>query len=142
EDVPFRMPPAGDRDSDGDGVPDSGEDGNWNGIVDPGETDPDRRDTDGDGTPDGAELRLGTDPLDAASSFRAKMEFMAGGPRLVWPSAPGSFFTIRSSADLSDWSRVIVSGLPAAPAPADRTGYDVGPVTEGPRFFRVHLDGL
>lgn len=142
EDVPFRMPPAGDRDSDGDGVPDSGEDGNWNGIVDPGETDPDRRDTDGDGTPDGAELRLGTDPLDAASSFRAMMEFMAGGPRLVWPSAPGSFFTIRSSADLSDWSRVIVSGLPAAPAPADRTGYNVGPVTEGPRFFRVHLDGL
>ncbi len=44
-----------DRDSDHDGLVDSKEDKNGNGIVDPGETDPLNADTDGDGLPDGIE---------------------------------------------------------------------------------------
>jgi MYXO-CTERM domain-containing protein len=42
-------------DSDGDGVPDKFEDKNGNGVVDPGETDPNKADTDGDGLSDGLE---------------------------------------------------------------------------------------
>jgi hypothetical protein len=41
-------------DSDGDGLDDSVEDANGNGVVDPGETDPNDVDTDGDGLVDGA----------------------------------------------------------------------------------------
>jgi len=41
-------------DSDGDGLADSVEDANGNGVVDPGETDPNLVDTDGDGLVDGA----------------------------------------------------------------------------------------
>lgn len=43
-------------DSDGDWIPDSVEDANGNGIVDPGETDPNEKDTDGDGRDDEDEL--------------------------------------------------------------------------------------
>ena len=43
------------QDMDGDGLPDSVEDRNGNGIVDPGETDYLNPDTDGDGIPDGME---------------------------------------------------------------------------------------
>lgn len=46
-------------DSDGDGLPDGLEDRNANGRTDPGETDPRVGDTDGDGVPDGAD----TNPL-------------------------------------------------------------------------------
>ena len=42
-------------DSDGDGLPDSIEDINGNGIVDPGESDPNDADTDNDGLDDGSE---------------------------------------------------------------------------------------
>ena len=57
--------PAGD--SDGDGLLDSEEDRNGNGIVDAGESDPYNADTDGDGVSDRDERAKGTDPLDAAS---------------------------------------------------------------------------
>jgi len=56
---------AGDEqpDSDGDGILDWDEDRNRNGVVDPGETDPNSADSDADGLDDGAELSYGTDPL-------------------------------------------------------------------------------
>ena len=58
-------------DSDGDGIPDTIEDTNGNGIVDEGETDPQSADTDGDGLLDGIEIDDSdgetTDPLDADS---------------------------------------------------------------------------
>jgi hypothetical protein len=44
-----------DSDVDGDGILVNIEDANHNGIVDPGETDPDDSDTDDDGIPDGVE---------------------------------------------------------------------------------------
>jgi len=43
-------------DTDNDGIPDSDEDVNHNGVVDPGETDPSNPDTDGDCIQDGTEL--------------------------------------------------------------------------------------
>ncbi|MFN7987177.1 MAG: SUMF1/EgtB/PvdO family nonheme iron enzyme [Thermoanaerobaculia bacterium] len=54
-------------DSDGDGLLDSEEDVNGNGIVDAGESDPWARDSDGDGVDDAEERRAGTDPMVAAS---------------------------------------------------------------------------
>jgi hypothetical protein len=53
-------------DSDGDGIPDSEEDPNGNGIVDPGESDPREVDTDHDNVPDDVERRMGSDPNDGA----------------------------------------------------------------------------
>jgi hypothetical protein len=61
--------PAGEpdmADSDGDGLLDSQEDLNGNGVVDEGETDPQETDTDGDGVADGMErLVWGSDPATA-----------------------------------------------------------------------------
>jgi hypothetical protein len=53
-----------DEDTDGDGLFNNEEDINANGIVDPGETDPNDSDSDDDGLNDGVEvLILGTNPL-------------------------------------------------------------------------------
>ncbi len=52
------------RDTDGDGLPDSAEDANGNGIVDENETDPFDADTDGGGESDGSEVKAGRDPHD------------------------------------------------------------------------------
>lgn len=52
------------KDSDGDGIPDTEEDPNGNGIVDPGESDPKNVDTDHDNVPDEVERRMGTNPND------------------------------------------------------------------------------
>ncbi len=55
-------------DSDGDGLVDAQEDVDLDGVVDPGETDPDAADSDTDGLDDGEEVNVyGTDPLDADS---------------------------------------------------------------------------
>ncbi|MBI3336318.1 S-layer homology domain-containing protein [Candidatus Peregrinibacteria bacterium] len=51
-------------DLDGDGLLDTVEDGNQNGIVDDGETDYRNADTDGGGEADGAEVNAGRNPLD------------------------------------------------------------------------------
>ncbi len=49
-----------DADTDDDGLLDGEEDGNYNGVVDPGETDPCRGDTDRDGIQDGTEAGITT----------------------------------------------------------------------------------
>jgi uncharacterized repeat protein (TIGR01451 family) len=49
-----------DDDTDDDGITDGNEDKNRNGLLDPDETDPKNRDTDGDGLQDGTELGLTT----------------------------------------------------------------------------------
>jgi arylsulfatase A-like enzyme len=69
--VPWTAPAMPGLDSDQDGVADELEDVNRNGLLDPGEMDPDHVDTDRDHTPDGAELRTGTNPLDPDSSLRS-----------------------------------------------------------------------
>lgn len=138
--TPPVMPAIAGVDADADGIPDVTEDPNSNGLVDPGETDPDNADSDADGTPDGAEFRLGTNPLDATSSFRLHIENLPEGIRLSWPSLPGTSFGIRSSSDLADWSTVVADNFPAAPEPARATSFDVGPPAQQIRFFRVSLD--
>lgn len=55
-------------DKDLDGLLDSAEDPNGNGIVDAGETDPLDADTDGDSFTDGEEVAAGSDPRDAGST--------------------------------------------------------------------------
>lgn len=54
-------------DTDHDGLPDSAEDADLNGLRAPTETDPDDPNTDNDKTGDGDEVRAGTDALDPAS---------------------------------------------------------------------------
>jgi arylsulfatase A-like enzyme len=127
-------------DTDGDGAPDNVEDPNRNGLVDPGETDPDNADTDGDGTADGAEIKTGTDPLNATSFFRATSTMSPDGVlSLARPSKPGAFYSIEASMDLATWPFRIVSGYPAA-AGGSMTRYDVDTTHQAGRFFRVGLE--
>jgi len=137
--TPPVMPALPAVDADDDGIADIAEDPNSNGLVDPGETDPDQQDSDGDGVNDGAEVRLGIDPLDSSSSFRALLDYAPDKLRLTWPSMPGTFFSIHSSSDLTDWSHTQVVNLPAAPAPARFTSHEIQAPPSGARFFRVSL---
>ncbi|QQL45862.1 sulfatase-like hydrolase/transferase [Sulfuriroseicoccus oceanibius] len=139
--IPPKLPNLPAVDVDEDGVADLTEDANQNGLVDPGETDPDNDNTDGDNVPDGDEARLGTDPLDAASRFDVlPIRHADGSIELRWPSAPGATFTIRSSHDLSDWSTVVADAVPAAGAGAVETSYVFAAGESGRRFFQVELN--
>lgn len=133
------MPDLPALDSDGDGIPDAVEDPNRNGLADPGETDPDKADSDGDGTSDGAEKKLGTNPLDPSSAFIAIPGMSRDGSfSIEWPSKPGTFYEIRSSVDLSDWSMKVADDLPAD-ASGETTRHDLGPPSDPRRFYRVSL---
>lgn len=138
--TPPAMPALATVDTDHDGIPDNTEDPNLNGWLDPGETDPDKQDSDGDGTADGAEVRLGLDPLDSNSRFLARLEQLPDKLQLVWPSMPGTFFSIHGSGNLTDWSAVLATGLPAAPEPARSTSYEIPTPPIGSRFFRIGLE--
>ncbi len=138
--TPPAMPALATVDSDDDGIPDNSEDPNLNGLVDLGETNPDEQDSDGDGTDDGAEVRLGIDPLDASSRFLARLDQLPDRIQLVWPSIPGTFFSIHSSGNLTDWSQPLTTGFPAAPAPARSTSYEIPTPLTGSRFFRIGLE--
>ncbi|MES2705901.1 MAG: sulfatase-like hydrolase/transferase [Verrucomicrobiota bacterium] len=65
-------------DLDHDGLPDSTEDADLNGLRTPSETDPDDPNTDNDKTDDGEEVRLGTDPLNPASDAGIPPDAAAG----------------------------------------------------------------
>lgn len=126
-------------DLDGDGLKDSEEDKNNNGIVDPGETDPDNDDSDDDGTKDGAEIEVGTDPLNAQSIFNLTPSTLANGNlQITWPSSPGATFTINSSIDLVDWTTVVVNGVTASAGTT--TSYNLGLPSAERRFYRVTLE--
>ena len=78
-------------DPDGDGLTTAEEDANSNGIVDPGETDPNNPDTDGDGYLDGYEEDQGSDPNDPASTpVTYELTLAAGTGGTVEP-APGTY---------------------------------------------------
>lgn len=71
-------------------------------------------DPDRDGVPNGLEFLLGWNPTDGVSRFSATLEQSGDGMfRLSWPGGPGAAFTIRSSGDLQDWSRIeaFVTGM-------------------------------
>jgi arylsulfatase A-like enzyme len=96
-------------DTDADGLPDLDEDSNRNGLVDPGETDPAKTDTDGDDTPDGAEVRLGTDPLNAVSCFTLSASVSNGSLLLAWPSRTGTMFRIEEATNISPASWAVAA---------------------------------
>ncbi len=127
-------------DVDNDGVPDIDEDPNRNGLVDPGETDPDNDNTDGDKTPDGAEIRTGTDPLDPSSDFVGKWVFNGtGGFVATWPSAPGAFYEVQITDDLTEWSSpTIATDIPASD-PGTNTSCTVPASPDPQRFYRIGL---
>lgn len=87
-------------DNDEDGLPDVWETNHF-GNLESGAAD----DNDADGTNNLAEYRLGLDPADAASAFRATI---AGTGNLTWPAAADVVFTIERSLDLQDgnWESV------------------------------------
>lgn len=136
---PPRTPALPTVDADGDGLPDLTEDPNRNGLVDPGETDPDATDSDADGTGDGAETALGTNPLNPGSSFQLRATRQSGGTlELTWPSQPGNRFDIRFSPDLADWSTLLEAGFPAID-PGTTSRYTPPPSTAPRGFYRVEL---
>ena len=79
-------------DQDEDGLPDTWEQQNFGSLVQTAGTD-----YDGDGTGDLVEYRLGLDPKNGSSAFRA----VCSGHTLAWPSAPGIVFTIKRSVSLN-----------------------------------------
>jgi hypothetical protein len=93
-------------------------------------------DADGDGVPNGLEFLLGWDPADGVSRFSASLEPSGEGSfRLRWPSGPGAVFTVRSSNDLRDWSRIeaVVTGR----AGETTCSLDIPLATGNHRFFRI-----
>jgi hypothetical protein len=86
--------------------------------------------------PNGLEFLLGWDPADGVSRFSASLEPSGEGSfRLRWPSGPGAVFTVRSSNDLRDWSRIeaVVTGR----AGETTCSLDIPLATGNHRFFRI-----
>lgn len=93
-------------------------------------------DPDGDGVPNRLEFLLGWDPGDGSSRFEANAALLPDGTLdLSWPSAPDALFTLRSSSDLVDWSRIeaVVRGQ----AGESRTHWESTLDPAGSRFYRV-----
>lgn len=136
--IPLVTPDLPNVDADNDGISDNTEDSNQNGLVDPGETDPDNDNTDGDNISDGDEAKLGTDPLDGNSYFYLIPDTLANGTlELTWPSKLGATFSIRSSINLTDWSSIVASGIAAD---AETTSYSLGIPSGNHIFYRVVLE--
>lgn len=79
-------------DQDEDGLPDTWEQQNFGGLTQNATSD-----HDADGTSDLVEYRLGLDPKNGTSAFRA----VCSGHTLEWPSAPGIVFTVKRSVSLN-----------------------------------------
>lgn len=135
---PFVSPNLPAVDVDADSIPDNNEDPNLNGLLDPGETNPESDNTDGDTTRDGDEIKTGTNPLDASSFFRLTPQKSGGSFLVTWPSAPGALYRIESSAGLTTNSWGIVQDNVPATA-GSTTTYNLGPIQPGHRFFRAVL---
>jgi len=61
-------------------------------------------DADGDGMTNLQESIAGTDPLNAADVFRARMETVGDALYLKWPSVAAKLYTIEKSTDLATWA--------------------------------------
>lgn len=128
-------------DTDGDGLADAGEDIDSDGLVSVGETDAGDWDTDDDRTDDYTEIRLNLDPLDSASRFSVKTDGVnEGGLTLEWPSAPGLFFNILASDDLSspveDWV-VLMPNVEADPSESETR--QMVPIDSDREFYTIQL---
>lgn len=122
-------------DSDSDGMPDDWELANFGDLDETA-----AGDAEGDGTSNLAEYRLGLNPVSGSSLFQVTQTGTpASGITLTWPSQPGLTFTVRSSANLTDWS-TIEATVPAAASPATSTSWSTGPLAPGGgRFYRVEF---
>ena len=99
-------------------------------------------DFDGDGTNNGVEYVLKLTPNSGVSRFAViPTGDPATGLTLSWPSQPGITFTVRSSADMTDWSFVEAT-VPAAASPAAATSWNTGPLAPGSvkKFYRVEFN--
>ena len=104
-------------DKDLDGLLDSVEDTNGNGVVDAGETDSLNPDTDGDGYTDGEEIAAGSDPLDENSTpVVAELGDL---------NADGNVDT----ADILIATRILAGAI--VPSPEQFTAMDGAPVVAG-----------
>ena len=105
-------PPAY-ADRDGDLLPDWWE--RWH-FLSETTADPDA-DPDGDGRDNYAEFLTGTDPLDPASFFSARLALDGGTGEytLRWPSVEGTTYRIESSPDLDQSFVPLVEGIAATP---------------------------
>ena len=126
-------------DSDMDGLLDAIEDLNQNGLADSAETSADNPDSDGDSFLDGAEIRTGTNPLDANSFFSLCIErFSATSFRLTWPSAPGANYDIQGSRDLS-FGTTLEENFPASDTDSSTSIEVEMPLEEDRYFFQIEL---
>ena len=93
-------------------------------------------DPDRDGVPNGLEFLLGWNPADGVSRFSATLAQSGDGLfRLSWPCGAGAVFTIRSSADLRNWSRI--EAVVTSRTGARFCDWNVPVPTGEPRFYRV-----
>ncbi|MES2657782.1 MAG: autotransporter-associated beta strand repeat-containing protein [Verrucomicrobiota bacterium] len=78
-------------------------------------------DPDGDGTSNETEFRLGLDPKNGSSSFKATGTLANGDFTLTWPSAAGLVFEVRRSATLTGPWELLDTLAPITPGPASYT---------------------
>ncbi|OYV06756.1 MAG: hypothetical protein CFE26_04605, partial [Verrucomicrobiales bacterium VVV1] len=93
-------------------------------------------DPDGDGTTNEIEFRLGLDPRNGSSSFKATGSRSPAGFTLTWPSAAGLVFEVRRSLTLSGPWELLDTLAPITPGLASYT--DASPPLEK-GFYRVVL---
>jgi hypothetical protein len=94
-------------------------------------------DSDGDGMTAQQEHDAGTSPVDASSVFRAIPPTQIGTEKTIrWSSAPGQFYTVYTSTDLSaeDWQPLQPENIPAD---ASLTNSFVHNTEESTVFYRI-----
>ena len=90
-------------------------------------------DFDGDGQRNAAEVAAGTDPLSAASFFRATVGRDGGDVVINWTSVPGKTYAVRRRSSLTEGSwQTVASGLTSG-AHREAAG-------EGQRFYQVAVE--
>jgi hypothetical protein len=88
-------------------------------------------DSDGDGMSNVREFLAGTNPTNAASVLRVRLENSSQGLFLSWNAQPGLVYQLQSSANMSSWSNF---GLPRMAAGTNDSTY-VGGI--GQTFYQV-----
>lgn len=87
-----------------DGLPDDWEAMYWG--ADPGLWPSPLVDSDGDGASNRNEFMAGTDPIDANSVLRTRLQTSPQGVLLSWNTQPGFVYQVQSSANLTTWSNL------------------------------------
>jgi fibronectin-binding autotransporter adhesin len=113
-------------DSDEDGLPDRWENEHFKDLDETADGD-----ADGDGTSNRTEFRLGLDPTDGASAFRA----VCSGRALEWPAAPGLRFTVKRNLTLDPDAWVAIAIVTAE----GNTAAFTDPDTFERAFYRIEL---